>query len=266
MRVRPLRRYRSGEVSDLGAAMLGFEKPAFDVFASAEIEDLSWWRDELGTVPNEDRFGLLTDQQQALMIESCEALDARMIQALSTVRYCYTKDLHRLAIRRRHAVSLLDAERGLAWVSQDPQEAKGDIEAFELGALAVADTDGRVGPVVELLLPLSWALINELFGCLKEARWLVHVLSWAALGRVENPSHLPFVFDDEVSPPASRAVEWDGLMCTYTGLDPQGLEAERKRKQRRAEIIEEAERTEPSPNRAQRRQTSRQSRNRTHPK
>jgi hypothetical protein len=112
----------------------------------------------------------------------------------------------------------------------------------------LAATDDDVQATV--LLPLSWALINELFGCLREARWLVHAISWAALGRVENPSRLPFVFDDEVALPASRAVEWDVLMCDYTGIDPQDLQAEQRERQRRADIIAAAERPGPSPNRA----------------
>jgi hypothetical protein len=254
-----LRRYRAREIDDLGAAMLGFEKPAFDVFASSEFVDLSWWRAELGTVPDEERFKLLTAPQQDLLIESRNALDARMNRALSTVRYFYTKDLHRVAIRRRHAVSLLDPERGLAWVSEDPEDAERDARVMELGALAVADTDGRDGPVVELLLPLSWSLVNNLFGCLEEARWLVHVLSWAALGRVEHPSHLPFVFDDSVELLPSQAAEWDRLTCAYTGLAPEGLAIERQRAIERQDIIEAAERPAPSMNRAQRRHSSRQS-------
>jgi hypothetical protein len=258
-----LRRYRARKVTDLGVAMLGFEKPAFEVFASSAFEDLAWWRAELGTFPDEDRFALLTSRQQELMIESCKALDARMVLALSTVRFIYTKDLHRVAVRRRHAASLLDPERGLAWVSSDPVEAKSDVRVLEDGALAVADTDGRGGPVVELLLPLSWALINDLFGCVKQARWLVHALSWAALGRVENPSHLPFVFDDEVAVPDRLVAEWDGLMCAYTGLDPAGIAAQRKEWRRIDETIEAAERPTPSANRAQRRHPSRQSRKRT---
>jgi hypothetical protein len=78
-----LRRYRAGKVTDLGVAMLGFEKPAFEVFASSAFEDLAWWRTELGTFPDEARFALLTSRQQELMIESCKAVDARMVLALS---------------------------------------------------------------------------------------------------------------------------------------------------------------------------------------
>jgi hypothetical protein len=143
-------------------------------------------------------------------------------------------------------------------------EAKNDVRVLEDGALAVADTDGRGGPVVELLLPLSWALINDLFGCVKQARWLVHALAGAALGRVENPSHLPFVFDDELKMPGRQVVEWDGLMCAYTGLDSAVMAAQRTEWRRIAETIEAAERPTPSPNRGQRRHPSRQSRKRTH--
>jgi hypothetical protein len=252
-----LRRFRAGEVTDLGATMLGFDEPAFEVFSSPEFEDLAWWRTELGSIPDGTRFALLTPRQQDLMIESSEVLEKRLVLALSTVRVIYTKDLHRLAIRRRHAVSLLDPERALAWVSSDPEEAKSDVRVMENGALAVADTDGRNGPVVELILPLTRALINDLFGCVKQARWLVHALAGAAVSRVENPSHLAFSFDDDVPLGSRDVAEWDGLLCAYTGLDPAVLATQRAARSRMEATIEAAERPNAGLNRAQRREESR---------
>jgi hypothetical protein len=252
-----LHRYRAGEVTDLGAAMLDFGTTTYKVFLSPEFADLDWWRNELGYMPDEAQFALLTERQQALMIESQKALDARMVQALSTVRFIYTEDLHRLAIRRRHGASLLDPERGLAWVSTDLEEAKGDVEAMDLGVLAVADTDGRGGPVVELFVPLSWALINDLYGCVKHARWLVHALAWAVLSRVENPSRLPFVFDEEAPLDSRDAADWDGLMCAYTGLDPAAFTAHREFVRRTLATVEAAERPDARLNRAQRRERPR---------
>jgi hypothetical protein len=189
-----------------------------------------------------------------------------MILALSTVRFIYTKDLHRLAIRRRHAVSLLDVERGLAWVSQDAEEGKADLEALEAGGLAVADTDGKEGPIVELILPLSRAMLNELFGCLIQARWLVEAVSWATLGRVENPSRIPFVFDMDARTSARSQSEWDGLLSAYTGIDLEYIEKHGREKRARVDVLATLDRPKAPRSRAERRHGAQSKSRRQHSK
>ena len=257
-----LSRYRAGSAPDLGVAMLDYAETTLHVFDSPAFNDLTWWQAELGTVPDPARFAMLSPLQQRLMVDSRSALDTRLALAIATIREIYTDDLHRIAVRRRHSVSLLDAERGLAWISADHDEGASDAQALADGALAVADKDRRGGFAVELLLPISSSLINDLVGCLHQARWLVHTLSWATLSRAENPSHLPFVFDEDLPLQEDLSADWDSLMCTYTGIEPSALEEERKAKQRRSEVIGAAERVAPANNRATRREASRQSRKR----
>ncbi len=213
-----VRRCEADASLDLGLELLRYHGAADNVIGSQAFGDEAWWQSELEISPDPARYARLTAEQQAVLDQVLRVAKSRLPVALSTVRSIYTHSLHRVAARNRHGMALLEADQALAWVDKRDAEGRADMEALASGGLAVADTEGRV--IVELLMPNSTDVCNELMRCLDEANWLFQSLCNCLLQRAESPSGASI--PDVGQNPTSAAEEKARVDVTvaYGGYDP----------------------------------------------
>jgi hypothetical protein len=203
---------------DLGLELLKYHGAADEVIGSEAFGNEAWWRSELEIDADPARYAVLTADQQSVLNQTLRVAEARLSVALSTVRSSYTHALHRVAARNRHGMALLEPDQALAWVDKRDAKGRADIEALASGALAVADTEGRA--IVELLMPNSTEVRDELMKCLNEANWLFQSLCNCLLQRAESPAgvSIPDVGRNPTSVPEQKArME---LTVAYCGYDP----------------------------------------------
>jgi hypothetical protein len=223
---------------DLGRELLRYHGPADKIIASRAFGDEAWWRAQIGVEADVVRFALLTDGQQAALREMLRGAGVRLSLALSTVRGTYTHALHRVAARRRHGISLLDPEHGLAWVGQSEADRKADMEALDAGALVVADNEGET--VVEFLVPVTIEAYEGIRACWNHAAWLLSMLCGSIVARAESPSGTAVPMDD-IAPPAPSPELEHAVVC-YTGADPELWMREGRRRAATGAVYAVAER------------------------
>jgi len=214
---------------DLGESIVRFAAPADETIGQSRFGDLSWWRETLMIDPDPDRYALLDDRQKALLDAVLRSSGDRLPVAIETVRTVYTRELHRLAVRARHGVTLLDPELGWAWIGPTPEEQAQDYQDLRFGALAVADTVKRKGTeIVQYLMPINDDNLLALYSCLKEAHWLSWALCSAVILKAETEASVCVVANLEAPLAASRQELMD-MTIAYTGYDPELHEREEKR-------------------------------------
>jgi hypothetical protein len=235
---------------DLGLELLKYHGAADKVIGSEAFGNEAWWRSEIEIDSDPARYAVLTADQQSVLNQTLGVAEARLSVALSTVRSIYTHELHRVAARNRHGMALLEPDQALAWVDKRDEEGRADMEALASGALAVADTDGRA--IVELLMPNSTAVRDELMKCLNEANWLFQSICNSLLQRAESPAgvSIPDVGQNPNSVPEQKArME---LTVAYGGYDPDDY-ARQMAFVEESDVVRARVEKREMPNRAQRR-------------
>ncbi len=202
---------------DLGRELLRYHGPSDKIIGSGPFGDESWWRAQIGVEPDPIRYALLSTGQQAALSEVLRGAGTRLSLSLSTVRGTYTHTLHRVAARRRHGISLLDPEHGLAWVGRNEADRKADIEALDAGALVVADNEGET--VVEFLIPVTMEACEGIRTCWNDATWLLSMLSGSIVARAESPGGTAVPMDYVIQSKPSHELEQ--AVIAYTGADPE---------------------------------------------
>jgi len=211
-----------------GQALLAFNQPAWRVLAKDSFNDLDWWTDKLGiqgVVPVSLRESLTSG---ALEMAETMFRDARaeLPRALANVVRTYTRELHRVAQRRKHAFPIL-TQYGFAW---QVQHRSSDIqlvnEVTEHSAFTVVDSwkDEPTG----LLVPGDRWATEHVLEANASADWLLHMLTTALLSAAENRTGLPLTL-------MSVGRKWPvedrkSLLRAYTGYSDatyEGLAAER---------------------------------------
>ena len=214
---------------DLGESIVRFATPADETISRSRFGDVAWWRKTIMIDPDPDRYALLNDRQKGLLDAVLGSSGDRLPVAIETVRTVYTGELHRLAAKARHGITLLDPELGWAWIGSTPQEQAQDYQDLKLGALAVADAGRRKGAeIVEYLMPINDENLLALYWCLRQAHWLNWALCSATILKAETEAGVCVVVNPDAPAPASSEELMD-MTIAYTGYDPELSEREGKR-------------------------------------
>jgi len=179
---------------DLGAALLAFTRPAWRTIGNEVFADVAWWTSRLGIEePVPEKMQRLLSPSALAMAEAMFR-DARkeLAVSLTNVRCTYTRPIHRVAQRRKHAHPLLSGY-GFEWVTAVPHgEAALASEVLAHSPFTVVDEFN--GERVGLSVPGDRWATEQLLGGIASADWLLHALSTAVVTSAENRTGVPLLF------------------------------------------------------------------------
>jgi hypothetical protein len=207
---------------DLATTLIEWQGSAYDVFAQSGFEDLDWWNRILGTEPASDRLAAITPRQAEIVRDLFASAAKRLPSALGAVREIYTKELHRIFVRRKHLAPLLDADWGLVFESEDAALAEWVRGEVADGALVLADHKVVRGRIVQLVIPTTQETVDSLWTLWSDADWLSESLAGAVLSRAEHPAGLPIAMDEH----SYDIVDVMTAIYAYSGSPPDVLEAD----------------------------------------
>lgn len=251
--------------ADIGKTLISWTRPSYLVFPTVDFQSVAWWRSELGLDPDPTLMRQLTAGQRHLIKEIFEQVDARLPDALDALATQYTPELHRVAVRRRHLIPLLDATIGLVFATTDPASETWLATQVDRGALILADDKVVPGQMSQIIVPVDRETEIALLWLWSHANWLSRSLAGAVISRAESPNHVAWSTDNDATLPGSDVTR-GAAMAAYTGMPADQTVAELAMQQRGAAAMRLARETvaerlgrdaPPSSNRQDRRRAGR---------
>lgn len=220
--------------------LLAWQTPSHTVFASPEFQDLPWWRHELGVDPDPARLARLTPKQRRLVRAVFMQVAVRLPVALDALRTQYTPELHRVAMRRKHLVPLLDATLGLVFATTDTKTEDWVTRQVDEGALILADDKVHRGRISQIVVPVTAETISALLDLWTHANWLSRVLAGATISRAENLSGAAWSWDYDGAS-VGDPEDLTAAMSAYTGAPLAQVRQEVANELRTSEVMRLAE-------------------------
>jgi hypothetical protein len=172
---------RTKDWTRFGEELVRAGEQPFKVMNNAPFVTRNWWIETLGLTAelpaqlSQDSVDLL----RALRRE-CRAL---VMEDVETLRVLWTRELHRVATRHKHAYSYVLPRDGTAWLAAD-DTLESLAERVERGSLFVID-QGQDGDLYQLELPLTGPAMEALFLGSRAAIDLGYLLKMALSTRAE---------------------------------------------------------------------------------
>ncbi|OFV79738.1 MAG: hypothetical protein A2W26_10805 [Acidobacteria bacterium RBG_16_64_8] len=224
--------------TDVALTLLRWDKTSHVIFNTPQFQDHAWWIRMLGLTANETRLAAITPREREIVLWHLETASRRLPVALAELKDMYGRDLHRVAVRRRHLAPLLDSEHGIVFAGNDPATAEWVGAAVEDGALVLADHATRPGQVSQIVVPTTNGAVSDLVSLWSHANWLSAAIAGSVVARGENPAGVVVTSDFDAEPAFEGGVR--EAIERYVGLPEDLVAAHRSIESATREVVRAA--------------------------